>query len=112
MLSRGLDSVHTTGENTACLHDATSAFYHEDNKVTNKEILERIRLPSMDGLLIRKNLRWNGHLRRMYPDRLPKLLSQLPYGHRKSPVQGYHKEKPEAYSHKDRLMDITRTAER
>ena len=29
--SRGLDSVHKTGEKAACLHDATSAFDHEDN---------------------------------------------------------------------------------
>ena len=27
-------------------------------------------------------------------------------------VQGYHQEKPEAERHKDRLMDITLTAER
>ncbi|KAK2183875.1 hypothetical protein NP493_293g02029 [Ridgeia piscesae] len=29
-----------------------------------------------------------------------------------SPVQGYHQEKPEAERHKERLMDITHTAER
>ena len=29
--SRGLDSVQTTGEKAACLHDATSAFDPEDN---------------------------------------------------------------------------------
>ena len=29
-----------------------------------------------------------------------------------SPVQGYHQDKPEAERHKDRLMDITLTAER
>ena len=53
--------------------------------VTNKEILERTGLPSMEDLLIRKNLRWTGHLRRMSPDRLPKqvLYSQLSSGHRK-----------------------------
>ena len=52
------------------------------DKVTNKEILE---LPSMEDLLIRKNLRWTGHLMRMSPDRLPKqvLYSQLSSGHRK-----------------------------
>ena len=41
--SRGLDSIQTTSEKAACLHDATSAFDHGDNldrKVTNKEILE------------------------------------------------------------------------
>ena len=54
-------------------------------KVTNKEILDWIGLPSMEDLLIRKNLRWTGHLMRMSPDGLPKqvLYSQLSSGHRK-----------------------------
>ena len=77
-----------TGEKAACLHDATSAFNHEVTwmyKMTNKEILERIGPPSMEDLLIRKNLRWTGHLMRMSPDRLPKqiLYYQLSSGHRK-----------------------------
>ena len=55
------------------------------DKVTNKEILERTGLPSMEDLLIRKNLRWTGHLMRMSPERLPKqvLYSQLSSGQRK-----------------------------
>ncbi|KAK2185340.1 hypothetical protein NP493_239g00023 [Ridgeia piscesae] len=55
------------------------------DKVTNKEILEQTGLPSMEDLLIRKNLRWTGHLMRIPPDRLPKqvLYSQLSSGHRK-----------------------------
>ena len=55
------------------------------DKVTNKEILERTGLQSMEDLLIRKNLRWTGHLMRMSPDRIPKqiLYSQLSSGHRK-----------------------------
>ena len=55
------------------------------DKVTNKDIPERTGLPSMEDLLIRKNLRWTGHLMRMSPDRLPKqvLYSQLSSGHRK-----------------------------
>ncbi|KAK2181115.1 hypothetical protein NP493_410g02016 [Ridgeia piscesae] len=54
------------------------------DKVTNKELLDRTGLPSMEDLLIRKNLRWTGHLMRMLPDRLPKqiLYSQLSSGHR------------------------------
>ena len=66
------------------------------DKVTNKEILERTGLHSMEDLLIRKNLRWTGHLMRMSPDRLPKQIfdSQLSSGHRKRGrrrlVQGYH----------------------
>ena len=55
------------------------------DKVTNKEILERTGLSSMEDLLIRKNLWWTGQLMRMSPDRLPKqvLYSQLSSGHRK-----------------------------
>ena len=55
------------------------------DKVTNKEILERTGLSSMEDLLIRKNLRWTGHLMRMSLVRLPKqvLYSQLSSGHRK-----------------------------
>ena len=55
------------------------------DKVTNNEILERIWLLSMEDQLIRKNLRWTGHLMRMSPDKLPKqvLYSQLSSGHRK-----------------------------
>ena len=51
-------------------------------KVTNKELLE---WTSLDDLLIRKNLRWNGHLMMMSPDRLPNqvLYSQLSSCHRK-----------------------------
>ena len=41
-------------------------------KVADKEKLERTELPSMEDLLIRKNLRWTGHLMRMSPDGLPK----------------------------------------
>ena len=55
------------------------------DKVTNKEILERTGLPSVEDLLIRNNLRWTGHLMRMSLDRLPKQVfySQLSSGQRK-----------------------------
>ena len=55
------------------------------DKMTNKDILERTGLPSIEDLLIRKILRWTGHLMRMSPDRLPKqiIYSQLSSGHRK-----------------------------
>jgi hypothetical protein len=55
------------------------------DKVTNKEILERIGLSSMKDLLIRKNLRWTGHLMSMSPDKIPKqvLYAQLSSCHRK-----------------------------
>ena len=86
MRSRGLDNVQTTGEKAACLHDATSAFVMRIiwmDKVTNKDILERTGLPSMENLLIRKNLRWTGHLMRMSPDKLLKqiIYPQLTSGH-------------------------------
>ena len=53
-------------------------------KVTNKEILERTGLPSMEDFLIRQNLRWTEHLMRISPDRVPKqvLYSQLSSGQR------------------------------
>ena len=55
------------------------------DKVTNKEILKRKGLPSMEDLLIRKNRQWTGHLMRMSPDMLLKqvLYSQLSSGHGK-----------------------------
>lgn len=55
------------------------------DKITNVEVLERAGLPSMEDLLIRKNLRWTGHLLRMESNRLPKqiLYSQLYEGVRK-----------------------------
>ena len=54
------------------------------DKVTNEEILDRMDLPSMEDLLIRKNLRWTGHVMRLSSDRLPKqiLFSQLASGTR------------------------------
>ena len=54
------------------------------DKVTNIKVLKRAGLPSMEDLLIRKNLRWTGHLLRMPTDRLPRqvLYSPLPDGQR------------------------------
>ena len=51
---------------------------------TKIKVLKRAGLPSMEDLLIRKNLRWIGHLLRMPTDRLPRqiLYSQLPDGQR------------------------------
>ncbi|KAK2174517.1 hypothetical protein NP493_798g03000 [Ridgeia piscesae] len=49
------------------------------DKVINKDILDRTGLPSVEDLLIRKNLRWTEHLMSISPGRLPKqvLYSQL-----------------------------------
>ena len=54
------------------------------DKVTNIKVLKRAGLPSMEDLLIRKNLRWRGHLLRMPTGCLPRqvLYSQLPDGQR------------------------------
>ena len=86
------------------------------DKVTNKEILERTGMPSMEDFLIRKNLRWTGHLMRMQIPKAGSLLSTAFWSQKEgassSPVQGCHQEKPEAVRHKVRLMDITLTAER
>ena len=84
--SRGLDSVQTTGEKAFIMRHLRSTMRITwMDKVTNKEVLERTGLPSMEDLLIRKNLRWTGHLMRMSPDRLPKqvLYSQLSSDRRK-----------------------------
>ena len=52
------------------------------DKVTNIKVLKRAGLPSMEELLMRKYLRWTGHLLRMPTDRLSRqvLYSQLPDG--------------------------------
>ena len=72
--------------------------------MTNKELLERTVLPSMEDFLIRKNLRWTVHLMKMSPERLATradyLLSTVFWSQRERapsfPVQGYHQEKSEA----------------
>ena len=48
------------------------------------KVLKRVGLPTMEYLLIRKNLPWTGHLLRMSTDRLSMhvLFSQLPDGQR------------------------------
>ena len=54
------------------------------DKVIKIQVLKRALLPSMEELLIRKNLRGTGHRLRMPTDRLPRqvLYSQLPDGQR------------------------------
>ncbi|CAH1266354.1 Hypp3340 [Branchiostoma lanceolatum] len=52
--------------------------------VTNIEVLERANLPSMEALLLSKQLRWAGHLSRMEDSRMPKAVfySELCQGKR------------------------------
>ena len=117
--SWGLDSVQTTGEKTPCLNDVTSDFDHENNLdwlSDKQEILERIELPYMEDLLIRKNLRWTGQLMRVSLDRISKqiIYSQLSSHHKKgghAHLQ-FTNQNPETERNKYRLMYITLTANR
>ena len=110
MRRRGLDSVQTTGEDVACLRDATSAFDHEDN-------LDRPAMYGRSSDQKQSPVDWTPHedVTRQ-ATKADSLLSTVFWSQKErapsSPVQGYHQEKPEAERHKDRLMDITLTAER
>ena len=86
------------------------------NKVTNKEILERtINGRSSDQK--ESPVDWTPHedVTRQ-ATKAGSLLPTVFWSQKErapsSPVQSYHQEKPEAERHKDRLMDITLTAER
>ena len=120
--SRGLDSVQTTGEKAACLHDATSAFDHEDNLdgQSDKQGHTRTDRAAIYGRSSDQKespVDWTPHedVTRQ-ATKACSLLSTVFWSQKErapsSPVQGYHQEKPEAERHKDRLMDITLTAER
>ena len=85
------------------------------NKVINKDILKRTWLPSMEDQK-ESPVEWTPHedVTRQ-ATKVDSLLSTVFWSQKErapsSPVQGYHQEKPEAERHKDRLMDITLTAE-
>ena len=122
MRSRGLDSVQTTGKKAACLHDATSAFDHEDNLdgQTDKQGHTRTDRAAIYGRSSGQKespVDWIPHedVTRQ-ATQAGCLLSTVFWSQKErapsSPVQGYHQEKPEVEIHKDRLMDITLTAER
>ena len=117
-----MDSVQTTGEKAACLHDATSAFDHDDNLdgQSDKQAHTRIDRAAIYG----RSSDQKESLVDWTPDedvtrqatKADSLLSTVFWSQTErapsSPVQGYHQEKPEAERHEDRLMDTTRTAER
>ena len=116
--SRGVDNVQTTGEKAACLHDATSAFDHEDNLdgQSNKQGNTRTDRAAIYGRSSDQKespVDWTPH---EDATKAGSLLSTVFWLHTErapsSPVQRYHQEKSEAERHKDRLMDITLTAER
>ena len=82
-----MDSVLTRGEKAACLHDATSAFDHEDSldRQSDKQGHTRRDMAAIcERSFDQKESPVTGHLMRMSPDRLPKqiLYSQLSSGHR------------------------------
>ena len=116
-----MGSVQTTGEKSACLHDATSAFDHEDNLdgQSDKQGNTRTNRAAIYGRSDQKEspVDWTPHgdVTR-HATEAGSLLSTVFWSHKErapsSPVQRYHQEKPEDERHKDRLMDITLTAER
>ena len=55
------------------------------DKVPNVEVLKRAGIPSMQGLLSQRRLRWLGHVHRMDDDRIPKsiLYGELSVGQRR-----------------------------
>ena len=119
---RGLDSVQTTCEKAACLHDATSAFDHEDNldgqsdKQGNTRT-DRAAIYGRSSDQKESPVDWTPHedVTRQ-ATKAGSLLPTVFWSQKErapsSPVQRYHQEKPEAERHKDRLLDITLTAER
>ena len=54
------------------------------NRVSNVKVLNKVKMPSIDALLLQSQLRWSGHLVRMGDDRIPKQLfyCELAEGHR------------------------------
>ena len=120
--SRGLDSVQTTGEKAACLHDATSVFDDEDNldgqsdKQGNTR-MDRAAIYGRSSDQKESQVDWIPHEDvTRHATKAGSLLSTVFWSQKErapsSPVQGCHQEKPEAERHKDRLMDISLTAER
>ena len=77
------------------------------DNVKNKDILERTESPvnwTRDEVVTRQATKADSLLLNVVWSQKERAPS--------SPVQGYHQEKPEAERHKDRLIDITLTAER
>ena len=120
---QGLDSVQTTGENAACLQDATSAFNHEDNLdgQSDKQGNTRTNRAAIYGRSSDQKespVDWTPHedVTRQAATEAGSLLSTVFWSQKErtpsSPIQGYHQEKPEDERYIDRLMDITLTAER
>ena len=106
----------------ARLHDAASAFDHQDNLdgQTDKQGNTRPDRTAIYGRSTDQKespVDWTPHedVTRQ-ATKAGSLLSTVSWSQKErapsSPVQGYHQEKPEAERHKDRLTDITLTEER
>ena len=109
------------GEKAACLHDATSAFDHEDNLdgQSDKQGHTRTERAAMYGRSCDQKespVDWTPQDVTRQAIKADDILSTVFWSQKERapsyPVQGYHQEKFEADRHKDRLMDITVTAER
>ena len=76
-------SVPESYKEATHFHDETSAVKWK-HQVIKIKVLKRAGLPSMEDLLIRKNIRWTELFLRIPTDRLPRLVlySQLPEGQR------------------------------
>ena len=112
-----------TGEKAACLHDATSAFDHEHNLdgQSGKQGNTRTDRAAIYGIYSyyqkESPVDWTTHKDvTRQATKAGSLLSTVFWSQKErvpsTPVQGYHQKIPEAVRHKDRLMDITCTAER
>ena len=114
--------MQTTDEKAACLLDATSAFDHEDNLdgQSDKQGNTRTNRAAVYGRSSDQKespVDWTPHedVTRQATE-VGSLLSAVFWSQKErapsSPIQGYHQEKPKDERHKDRLMEITFTAER
>ena len=97
--SWGLDSVQTTGEKAACLHNATSAFDHEDNLDGQSDKQGNIWTDRSSDQK-ESPVDWTPHedVTRQVT-KADSLLSTVFWSQKgrapSSPIQGYHQEKPE-----------------
>ena len=117
-----MDSIQTTSEKAACFHGKTSAFDQEDNLAgqTDKQENTRTDRAAIYGRSSDQKeslVDWTPHedvFRQA--TKAGSLLSTVFWSQKQrapsSPIQGYHQEKLDAERHKDRLLDITLTAER
>ncbi|KAK2189479.1 hypothetical protein NP493_106g07020 [Ridgeia piscesae] len=106
----------------ACIHDATSAFDHEDNLdgQSDKQRHTRTDRAAIYGRSSDQKecpVDWTPHeVVTRQATKADSLFSTVFWSQTErapsSPVQGYHQEKSEAERHKDRLMEITLTAEK